>query len=689
MNSTLRTAALAMALAAAACGEATPVGHRPGDPSQQQQALVGFQSCTELETYIKDTAVLQMREQLDGNGYWWGRYGGMEDGNAVPAADGSSKSTAAPDHSETNTQVAGVDEADFVKTDGNRVFYLVGRRLLVLKSWPAAATAISSTTQVEGYPSEMFLSEADHALVVFSSVPAWTYDPSVPSPADTMTWDYWYWYADATKVTVFDVSTDTPVVKNEYYLGGWYVSSRRIGSVVRMVASGALRWPELRWWLDTWDYNDPVKNEMALEQLKTENEIRIRAQPLSQWLPKSFVVVNGQKVDVSADCTRFHKPTVGARLGLATVSTFDLANPGNLDTDAVVSEVGQIYANTESLYIATPQWWWGWWFNGGAQDERTWLHKFSLADPSKVAYQGSGSVPGSILDQFSLDEHQGFLRVATSKTTWDQNWQNMQTDNRVYVLSMMNGELTPVGATPPLGEPGERIYSSRFHGDKGFVVTYRQVDPLFTLDLSDPANPAVLGALHIPGYSSYIHLLDESHLLTIGEETETDPATGRTTRAGLKLEVYDVGDLANPLAGAKVVVGTHYGYSEAMWDHKAFNYFAKTGMLAIPFTDWVPCNSSSGAACDYWGSFVSQLRLFHVDASFGVTAMGAIDHKDVYQGWNQTEWYWWYEPYIRRSVQIENFVYSFSYAGVKVNDIAQPSVPVASVAIPPEARGAY
>jgi len=638
MTPTLRWTSLAvLALAMAGCDGATPVGDKPDDTTDQKAGLVSFQSCTELETYIKDNAVLEMRDSLDGNGYWWGRWGGEGD-FATPGAanDASGAKASAPDHSETNTQVAGVDEADFVKTDGLRVFYLVGRRLMVFKSWPAAATAIASTTQVEGYPSEMFLSEADHALVVFSSVPAWTYDPSVPSPVDRYTWDYWYWYADATKVTVYDVSTDTPVVKNEYYLGGWYVSSRRIGSVVRMVASGALRWPELKWWIDNWDPNDQVKNEMAMEQLKADNEAKIRARPLSQWLPHSFIVVNGQKLDVSSDCTKFHKPTVGARLGLASISTFDLANPGNLDTTAVIAEVGQIYANTESLYIATPQWWWGWWWNGGTMDQRTWLHKFSLTDPSKVSYLGSGSVPGYIIDQFSMDEHDGYLRIATNLTLWDQNWQNQYTENRVYVLATANGLLTAIGATPPIA-PGERIYSSRFEGDKGFLVTYRQVDPLFTLDLSDPANPAVVGALHIPGFSTYIHLLDTNHLLTIGEDTVTDPETGRELRNGLQLQIFDVTNLATPLLTAKTVVGTRYGYSEAMWDHKAFNYFAKTGMLAIPFTDWVPCATNSTETCDYWGNFVSQLKLFHVDAAGAVTPMGEIDHKDVYQGWNQRD----------------------------------------------------
>ncbi len=669
MNRYLLTSALLAAVAFTACGTASPVGQP--DPATTQAGLVTFPSCQALESYIKDTAVLQMRESLDGYGDWY--YG-------APMADGKNEAatgqSGTPDHSTTNTQVAGVDEADFVKTDGNRVFYLVDRRLFVLKSWPAAQTALASTTLVEGYPTEMFLSETDHKLVVFSRIPAWTYDPRIAHPADQgYAWHYWYWYSDATKVTVYDVATDTPVLQDEYFLGGGYASSRRIGSVVRLVLSAQLRWPELKWWLDSWDPNDEAKNAAALDQLKAENEARIRAQPLADWLPKATVSVGGQRVDVTSDCSRYHRPTVGAKLGLATLATFDLAHPGNLDVTSVLTQTGEIYANADALYLASPEWSWGWWRTNGTTMSRTWLHKFSLASPVSATYQGSGSVPGTILDQFSLDEHQGYLRVATNLTVWGPNFQNPVTENRLYVLGQQGGALVQVGATPPIA-PGERIYSSRFFGDKGFIVTYKQIDPLFALDLANPAQPTVVGELHIPGFSTYIHLLDPTHLLTIGSDTVVDPSTGRETRNGVALQIFDVSEMTNPVLTAKTLVGTRNGYSEALWDHKAFNYFAKTGTLAIPFSDYVP------SASDYWGSFVSQLQLFHVDAAGSLVKLGAVDHKDLFVQNQLHDWYWWYEPHIRRSVQIEGFVYSFSAAGVKVSPVASPAITTALVRLP-------
>lgn len=648
----------------AACGGSS----NRGDLETAHSALVTFRSCSELETYIQDTAVLQMRDGIRSYRYVLSE--------AVPAASPTDTAgKAAPDHSETTAQVAGVDEADFVKTDGNRVFYIVGRRLLVLRSWPANETKIVSTTQIEGYPTEMFLS--GDKLVVFSRTPSWTYDPSVAIPYDRSYWYDWYGYSDATKVTVFDVTSDTPIAKNEYYLGGSYASSRRIGSVVRLVLSASLRWPDIAWYLDTRSA-DEAANDAALAALKDENEAKIRAWPLEKWLPKSTTAVNGVKRDVTPECMKYHKPTAGARLGLATVATLDLEHPEILDLTTVVSEVGQIYANLDSLYIASPQWWWGRSSaDANAPLPHTWLHKFSLAQPDRTSYLGSGGVPGTLIDQYSMDESDGFLRVATNVTDWSNGWQNPKTENRVYVLAEKDGELAQVGATPPIA-PGERIYSSRFAGTKGFVVTYRQIDPLFTLDLSNPTDPRVVGELSIPGVSTYIQPLDENHLLTVGMDTVSDPATGAELRNGVALQVFDVSDMAHPTLTAKATVGTRHGYSEALWDPKAFNYFAKTGVLAIPFTDWIP------GANDFWGTFVSQLKLFHIDAAGKIDPLGAIDHRDLYQQWNETVWYWWYEPYIRRSVQIESFVYSFSYAGVKVNDVNAPTVSVATVPVPPE-----
>ncbi len=669
----------AAALLGLGCSSKTtsdPLHQKPPPLGQDHASLVSFASCDELEQYIEDTATLQMKEMLEGSGGYM--LGGVADGKS-PAANTAGGAGAAPAHSETNTQVAGVDEADFVKTDGNRVFYLNGGRLLVLKSWPAAETAIDAQVDVEGYPQEMFL--ADNRLVVFSQV----YDP-VQYPG---VWDYYYnWMtASATKVSVFDVTSNQPVLLDAWYLGGYYNTSRRIGNAVRMVMWASLNWPtDLQYWIPNRHWDHPELDASAIAQVEADNEDKIRARTLAEWLPHNYLLQHGQFVEAPLQCQRYARPSVPSRLGLTMVATLDLANPQNgIDQMGLIADTGTVYSSLESLYMATPIWWWGWWGRADGQSEdwdRTYLHKFSLSDPASVQYQATGVVPGHILNQFSLDEYQGNLRVATNTwPVWDYvtGTQIGGRENRVYVLQQAGQELVTIGATPDLA-PGESIYGSRFFGEKGFVVTYRQIDPLFTLDLSDPTNPHVVGSLHIPGFSTYIHLLDDTHLLTIGQDTVTT-ATGER-RNGVSLQLFDVGDMANPRLTAKQVVGTNWGYSEALWDHKAFNYFAKTGVLAIPFTDYV----STGDA-NYWNYFQSKLKAFKIDAAGAITPIGEADHSEYYQHYGYNSWYWWYEPYIRRSVQIENYVYSFSSAAVKVNDIADLTQTVALVELPPQRTG--
>ncbi|MFN7133989.1 MAG: beta-propeller domain-containing protein, partial [Myxococcales bacterium] len=389
----------------------------------------------------------------------------------------------------------------------------------------------------------------------------------------------------------------------------------------------------------------------------------------SDWLPRSYVTVNGQRVEIPADCTQFHRPTGSTRLGLATVSTLDLANiAGGVRQTTVVSEVGEIYSSLENLYIATPHWWWS---RTGDHKNHTYLHKFDVTQRDRVSYVGSGVVEGSIVDQFSMDEHNGFLRIATTIHNWSTtsgpngsvSTTSNTTDNKVFVLAENSGALVVVGQTPSLA-PGELIYSSRFSGDRGFVVTYKQVDPLFTLDLADPTHPKVVGELKIPGFSTYIHMLDPTHLLTIGNETTTT-SDGREIRTGMSLQIFDVSDMAKPRQADKILIGSQSSWSEALYDHKAFNYFAKTGTLAIPFTDW----NSRGS--DYWGSFLSAVKLFKVDAStYQLSAAGQIDHSDLYRSHNRYDWGYWYMPWVRRSVLIEDYVFSFSFAGVKVNQVS-------------------
>ncbi|MBL9039614.1 MAG: beta-propeller domain-containing protein, partial [Archangium sp.] len=323
-----------------------------------------------------------------------------------------------------------------------------------------------------------------------------------------------------------------------------------------------------------------------------------------------------------------------------------------------------------------------WWPQPGQRDA-TYLHQFDISHPDGAVYAGSGVVDGSIVDQFSMDEWNGHFRVATtvqSRVPDTQNpqntWGRIETTNRVSVLRNVNGSLDVVGQSAELA-PGERIMSSRFIEGKGFVVTFRQVDPLFTFDLTDPTNVRKLGELKIPGFSTYLHPIDADHLLTIGTYVP-EPVNGQPQdwRArALQLAIFDVSDMANPRQTFTQLVGTAYGWSEAQHEHKAFNYFPAKKLLAIPFASW-ESDWSSGSS--YWSSFTSDLRVFGVDATTGFTPRGAVSMRDLYQVHNYGNWSYYWTPAVRRSVMADDYVYAISDAGLRVAHISNLSAPLAT-----------
>jgi len=196
----------------------------------------------------------------------------------------------------------------------------------------------------------------------------------------------------------------------------------------------------------------------------------------------------------------------------------------------------------------------------------------------------TGSVPGRILNQYSMGEYQGNLRVAT---TVDAQWncgyfecvQVEAGNNNVYVLEQTDDALSVLGRVENIAT-GEMIQSARFIGDKGFVVTFLQIDPLFTLDLSNPADPQLKGKLEVPGFSTFLMPMDADHLLAVGQYV---PPPGESGNGGVQVSIFDVTDFANPIRTSNVIIGGDTGaYSEATWDPKAFNYFASRGLVALP-----------------------------------------------------------------------------------------------------------
>lgn len=695
---------MGLALVAAGCGSSS--GKTPevkNTPVQQAAKLESFAGCEDLEQYIEDSATTQMRASLESfkNGGGWGYGGPRTDGDnagmpptgaPMPAEDSAGRggSNSGPqDSTGTNNQVEGVHEADFVQNDGTRIFVLSGPRLYIHRSWPAEQLARTASLEVEGWPQEMLLDKERNRLVITSQVyeqrpgrPTMTSGREAAPAIDCAGFGCGYYYGNTLKVTVVDVADlAAPKVVEQMYLPGGYLSARRVEGAVRLVLSDQFRWPEdVRFYPDFQQYGDD-REELAdsVDALIVKNEKLIREQTLDQWLPAGRRVdAQGNVTPLAYACTDFFHANAPTGLGFVSVLSMhlDAGAAGQAPTrTSVVTAPGEVYASKDALYMATPHWWW---MPEVGQSDFTYLHKFDIREPGRAAYVGSGTLEGHINNQFSMDEHEGVLRVATTVNTrvvdmTNREWTRFESVNRVVTFREQDGTLAELGRTEDLAK-GERIFSARFVGKKAYVVTFRQTDPLFTFDLSDPAHPRKVGELKIPGFSTYIHPVGDTHLLTLGEHRDE---TGGWQGRALKLTLFDVTDLANPKEAFTQVVGTMGSYSEALYQHKAFNYFPAKGLLAIPFTDW------SYATSDYWSGFRSELRVFRVDTAAGFTPVGALSMKDVFQTVNDRGWNWYWSPTVRRSVMADDYVYAISDGGLRVAKVDALQTPLATSVFQP------
>ena len=314
----------------------------------------------------------------------------------------------------------------------------------------------------------------------------------------------------------------------------------------------------------------------------------------------------------------------------------------------------------------------------------THIHKFHLNDGEQPEYVSSGSVSGWIYDQFAMSEYDGYLRVATTDfNDWwfSDNEDEEEPGNNLFVLRDDNkGQLRQAGEVTGMA-PGERIYATRMMGERAYMVTFEQIDPLFTIDLSNPQAPEVVGELKIPGYSAYLHPIDEDHLLAVGVDGDDDGNLG-----GVAISVFDVSDFANPTLAHKYVIDSDgWSWSEALYDHHAFTFHRD--VLSIPAYSY---DYSDG---DY--SYFSGILSFSVDTDQGVAEIGRVNHRDLVQ---QSQclyslWYgyeeevcddWGWYASVRRSVYIEDNLFSISNYGIKVNDLNNPADEIARTLFYPQ-----
>ena len=590
--------------------------------------LVQFGSCGQMLAYVKPQAARLVGPFGFGGGMFAER-GGIPMG--VPAAAAPAR-TAAPqqgvDYSGTNVQEEGVDEPDLVKTNGTTLFTVAGGRLHSVDVSDSRPRLLD-TLKLEGGWSQELLLHGEKLLVL--SRGGYFVEP-LPGRAASMP----AWMPAESVLAEIDVSNPRALkTVRTLRLDGSYVAARLVGSSVRIVVASQVP--------AALPFKQPDETTpAALAAAEQRNEAVIASSRVASWLPSYRIKRPGRAATARrpvVQCRHVRRPPEFSGLGMLTVLTVDLAKglePAS--STAVMTDARIVYASPENLYVATERW-------ADRPDPdapteeqdgvTTAIHRFDISSPQRAQYRGSGRVSGYLLSQWSLSEYRGVLRVVSTETPawWGRGGES---ESYLTTLRHQDGALVQAGRIGGLGK-GERVYAVRFVGDVGYVVTFRQIDPLYTVDLANPERPRILGELKIPGYSAYLHPIGEDLLLGVGQD-----ATEEGRPLGTQLSVFDVSDLRRPTRLHHASLGL--GWSEAESDHHAFLYWPRTGTVVIPFEQ--------------------RAVAFRVGRVGGIDELGRIDHAP------ENRW----SAGIRRSLVVRDGLLTVSEAGVMSSSLATLAV---------------
>lgn len=641
-----------------------------------ESKLQQFSSQAELEDFIKENSGSNGYDEVLGG---IARAATFETGGlAEIAADSGSgavpkaSSQSAEEYSGTNIQVGGVDEADIVKNDGKYIYVVSGDKVVIVDAYPAENMEILSEINLSQGVQEIFINQ--DKLIAFSS--GYEYLPYLKDCIAEEGVDCGGYSSYSNLVYIYDISDrENPELENKIETDGNYVDSRMIGDYVYVISSK---------YVNIDNPKPPIYRVNGIEKAVAVEDVYYWEYPDSSYVFTLIMAIDIEEGDYTSEVyltgytgtiyvsqnniylTRnkyiryeekfkrqveavYYKilpePEVGK---IKELMNSDLSDRIKLRE---ISEVVEDYAyslKSDDLDEFSKK------FMGALEDfqveiskeeEKTIIDKINIRG-DKVEYKGQGEVPGRVLNQFSMDESSGYFRVAT---TTGNTWRETSL-NHLYVL---DEDLNVVGKVEDLAK-GERIYSVRFIGDRAYMVTFREVDPFYVIDLSNPENPEVLGYLKIPGYSSYLHPYDENHIIGLGMDGSS-----------IKLSLFDVSDVENPIEIDKYAISQgEYSSSEALNEHKAFLFDRNKNLLVIP----VNYNEITGyketdygyryPIYDYWqGAFV-----FNLDLD-GFRLEGKISH------YSDSEDQYQYYFSVRRSLYMDDVLYTISNRKIKANNL--------------------
>jgi uncharacterized secreted protein with C-terminal beta-propeller domain len=536
-----------------------------------------------------------------------------------------------PSFSDTNVQERGVDEPDIVKTDGRRILTLT-RNTVRISRHDAEGLRVEGSFELptDGFARALLL-EGNRAIVFGDVNPP----DSPPRKSEDGPWlrTVRPWSA----IWVIDVTSASAMrVESTLYFDGRYADARMTGGRIRVVVNTAAVGPT---------FVTPTDgSQRASDEAERRNREVIERSTIDDWSPR-YLRLDG--TDRSSGrwgrlcaCDRVLRPDEFSGLGNITVLTIDPANPDPADATAVQGAGQTVYASAANLYATTR----GWGAVGETTSAPTAVHRFDITGLQRARYIGSASVRGALLSQFALSEHEGHLRVATTEYRWGDPDGATRTDNLVTVLALRDGGLETVGQIAGLGARGETIRAVRFIGALGYLVTFRQTDPLYVLDFSAPEKPVLRGELKTPGFSAYLHPTEEGFLLGVGWDADEE---GRWR--GEQVSTFDVRNPEQPTQVDHFAFGAN-STSEVQRDHHAFLYWALTRTAVIPVERY----SNEG---NWAGAFVMRL-----DADHKLVEVGRVTHTAREQRGNAL-------TTVRRSLVIGDNLYTMSDAGLLASDI--------------------
>ncbi|HPG92811.1 MAG TPA: beta-propeller domain-containing protein, partial [Clostridia bacterium] len=501
------------------------------------------------QTYASIYEILKQNTNLGNYDYYR-----TSEADDMAAADTAPTSQLLEDYSDTNLQVAGVQEADIIKTDGKYIYALSENYLYIIETDGGQMTLLDKferaiTTENEKDVSSIYMQNlyvVNNRLIVMKS-------SYICSNSDGEIGIYlYYWGGESTVAEIYDIEDKTDIsLVGVFEQDGYYASSRMVGNVLYIVS------------------NYYIYNQIDQNNPET-------------FIPK--ITCNGetQLVDPDDICVNDNFDSAS----YVVISAYDTTNGQFLSNKSLLGYSGEIYMNTDNLYVVSSTY-------ESVQEgilytgySNSLITKFALNN-GHIEEMGNVKVNGTVLNQFSMDEYNGNFRIVTTVNTW--SYLEYETDggttstgfenttyNNLYVI---NQNMSVVGQIENLAQ-GETIYSARFDGNTGYVVTFRQVDPLFSIDLSDPTNPVILGELKIPGFSNYLHNYGEDLLFGLGRDADEE-----TGGAGyLKLSMFDVSDNANVTEAHSLIIDGVY-YSEASYNHKAILINYERNIIAFPAGD--------------------------------------------------------------------------------------------------------